>query len=136
LKAMMNKAYNTSYSRSCGMTLVEVLAGMALIGTLLVGILLAEGRATQQQAQAGRRVHACALADGLLSEWTAPGQSVPRESQGRVSGHPQWAWRTRVVKSSLPEELDCEVISVELYVADVATPMVDIEIVQRKGDEK
>ena len=118
------------------MTLVEVLAGTALIGTLLVGILLAEGRATQQQAQAGRRVTACALADGLLTEWTAPGRSIPREHQGRISGNPQWAWRTHVVKSSLPEELDCEVISVEVYVADVAEPMVDIEIVQRKGDDE
>ena len=78
-------------------TLIEVLAGLMILGTLLVSMILAKQNLLDQQARARRKLDAVRLADALLSYWQvtstnapAPGPGndplplVPRNEQGYV----------------------------------------------------
>ncbi len=132
-------------SRNCwkrrarrGLTLVEVVAGLALLATLLVSILMAYGLHSGQIRAAQDRLEAIHLADELLNSWTATG-SMPavgeqerlngdrqdlwwRIVDGSTSGRPQNGLRTvrlEVVRRAFGTP-DTVVTSVELFVMDTA----------------
>src|SRR5688500_6139833 len=86
-------------TRRRGMTLVEVVGGLALLGTLLVAVLLARGRYIRQAAIADRRLQAVAAADALLAQWHQDPRSLPRAASGDVPGDGQFTWRTRTVSN-------------------------------------
>ena len=57
------------------LTLVEALAGTALLGTLLASVLIANARLTAQSRHAQQTIDACRLADMLLEDvWQGQGQ--------------------------------------------------------------
>ena len=116
----MKMKYWTSWPRRArGLTLVEVLAGTALLGTLLVAILVTKGRLAAQGRIAETRLAACAVLDSLLAEWWTDDDGVPAEQAGDVPGDARWRWRMRT-RSDGPVELpDGEVVIVELF--DVGT---------------
>ena len=63
----MKSNFTTSWpQRRHGVTLVEAVVGTALLGSLLVGILLADSRQRRQTWRGERRIKACAIADELL----------------------------------------------------------------------
>ncbi len=98
-----------------GMTLVEVIVGTALLGTLLVSILLARGRLSVQTRRAEVRIEACAVLDGLLETWWSDRDRLPRAGEGAVPGRPGWSWRTRTVDREGAEVLRAEVVAVEVF---------------------
>jgi len=100
------------------MTLVEVLAGLALLGTLLVAILLAKGRATLQQVRAERRLAAAAAADRLLTLWWKDLDRFPRHGQGYVDGRDGFTWRTRVLTYRSIKPVTVQVVRVDLFERD------------------
>src|SRR5436190_9188313 len=81
-------------ARRLAMTLVEVVAGLALLGTLLAAVLVVRARYAHQSAAAERRLQAVAAADALLSAWHRDPPSLPRSGSGHVEGDAQLAWRT------------------------------------------
>src|SRR5688500_4635616 len=85
--------------RPAGMTLVEVMAGLVVLGTLLAAVTVARGRFLRQWAEADRRMQATRAVDALLSEWLSGSpEAVPIHSQGPlVSGAANHVWRTRRV---------------------------------------
>ena len=64
-------------TRRPAMTLVEVVGGLALLATLLVAALLAQGRYMRQAASADRRLQAVTAADALLTSWRLDPRSLP-----------------------------------------------------------
>jgi hypothetical protein len=101
-----------------GFTLVEALAGMTILGTLLAGIIVADARLIRHSGQAGRQVEACEIADGLLETWWAKKETFPRNAAGEVQGHKGWRWRTRPVNKKVAEALAAEIIAVEVFAPD------------------
>ena len=102
------------------MTLIEVLAGLAILSTVLVAILIAKGRYTRQHARAARLTEVVAATDQLLSEqWTdqgiAPGESGP------LPGLPDYEWRTFMHAAVLPRELENHARLVRLEVTRADT---------------
>src|SRR5947208_15221341 len=79
------------------MTLVEVVAAPALLGTLLAAVLVVRVRYARQSAAADRRLRAVAAADALLAGWHRDPRSLPRSGAGPVAGDAPLAWRTAVV---------------------------------------
>src|SRR3954463_9256722 len=76
-----------------GVTLVEVLAGLVLLGTVLASVMIARGRFLRQWAQAEQRLAAVRAADLMVSRWIAAGpQAVPVPAQGLVDDLPHYAW--------------------------------------------
>ena len=100
-----------------GLTLIEVVAGIALLATLLVSTLAAFRAHASQVRSAKNRLAAIAVADRLLSEWmnagTLPGigetEDVP-DTKG---------WRWRIVRPEPTMELRrLNALAVRLEIVD------------------
>jgi len=111
---------------------------MALLGTLLVSALLANGRLRVQAHRAERRVQACEIADGLLKEWWKKPSELPRSGAGDVKGFKGWKWQTKRIASEPADELKCEVVALEIYgPADEAeTPSARVELLLTKVEDE
>jgi hypothetical protein len=96
------------------MTLVEVIAGMALLASVLVAMLLARAGYMRQTARANRRLEAVAAADALLTAWHRDPATLHPGSGGPVAGDGQLAWRTRLVASAEAESLGARVVRLEV----------------------
>jgi hypothetical protein len=64
------------------MTLIEVAAGLAILGTLMASLLVARSRYLRQWATAGRKQEAVIAADALLSAWWNQIETLPRHGTG------------------------------------------------------
>src|SRR5688572_15241286 len=98
------KPFSKRY-RARGMTLIEVLAGVALLGSLLVGVVLARGRYIRQWTTAQHRLEAVQAADALLNQWWASEDSVPRSGMGSCGERRSLRWQTRLIESEEGEDL-------------------------------
>jgi len=105
-------------SRRAGMTLVEVVAGLVLFGTLLVGIVGGFAVHKRQVRRAELRHQAIEVADELLAAWHAPKSEMPRFASGFVTRGTYWAWRTRPVAQGLIDTLRVETIRLEIFAVD------------------
>jgi type II secretory pathway pseudopilin PulG len=82
------------------MTLVEVVAGIVLLSTLLVMILMSHRNHSAQIRRAKVRMKAIRAADELLSTWMASA-SFPRAGQrDALPGTPGWYWQIVSVPAS------------------------------------
>ncbi len=93
----MRRRYRTCSRRYNGVTLIEALGGLALIGVVLTGLIKARGDFTRQTYAAQRKAQAVALADRLLETWWADIDQFPIADHGAIptgrlagagSGHP------------------------------------------------
>jgi hypothetical protein len=96
------------------MTLVEVVAALAMLGTLLVAVLLARAGYVRQAAAADRRLQAVAAADALLAAWHRDPASLPRSGSGMVAGDGQFSWRTRAVANPDAAALGADTLRLEV----------------------
>ena len=99
------------------MTLVEVMAGLVVLGTLLAAVTVARGRFLRQWAEAERRIQATRAVDALLSEWLSGSpQAVPIHSQGPlVGGASNQVWRTQAMRDPAGSELGAIVVRLEVF---------------------
>jgi hypothetical protein len=75
------------------MTLIEVLAGLVVLGTVLTGILLIRSRYTRQLNLAEKRLAAIAQADQLIESWLGGEvNGVPVSGTGALGE--TFVWRT------------------------------------------
>jgi prepilin-type N-terminal cleavage/methylation domain-containing protein len=97
-----------------GLTLVEVVAGLALLSTLLVAVLTTKARVTRQWSHAQRKLQAAAAADRLLVEWWPRRDVFPRQSSGRLSGDSGLRWRTTPLANQALNALRTSVVRLEV----------------------
>lgn len=136
----MNRRSSKYYllSRS-GMTLVELLAALALVGTLLVMLTLAQSRIAAQCARAERRQAAVKLADQLLARWWCAAPSVPVPAAGQVSGDPFLSWRTSYVGNKVAHALQIRFVRLEIVEKALdpsAPPLCKVDIVVTEPNEQ
>ena len=96
------------------LTLVEVLAALVILGTLLAGMVMAKARHTRQIALTRQRQDALRLADQLLSRWWASPAGVPVNARGIADPDNLWTWETRLVNNPAIEDLGARVVRVEV----------------------
>lgn len=101
-------------SRALGLTLIEVVAALAILGTLLVGIVLAKSRYNDQLRHARAQAGAVERADQLIARWWASPGGVPVGEEGVLPGGDRLRWRTRVVDNAEVAELGVRVVRVEI----------------------
>ena len=111
------------------MTLVEVVAGLALLGSLLVGLLLAKARYTRQSAIADRRLQAIAAADSILSTWHRDPKTLARSGSGTVSDDASLLWRSYVLANPPAEDLGGQVVRLEIIDSRNAQMLVGVDYV-------
>jgi len=113
----MKRRLIPSSFRPAGMTLVEVVAGLVVLGTLLAAVTVARGRFVRQGAEADRRLQATRAVDALLSQWLSGSpQAVPMRGQGPlIGGAANQVWRTQVVRDPAAMELGAIVVRLEVF---------------------
>ena len=100
------------------MTLIEVVAGLGLLATLMAALLMARSRHTHQAMVAERKLSAVTAADRLLTEWWAEGMSIPRDKTGEYL-HDRLIWQTTTIKDEDAESLDVEIVRLEVFDLEV-----------------
>ncbi len=107
-------------STKAGLTLVEVLAALALLSTLLVGTLMAHSRHAEQIRRSRRTLDALRRVDELLYRWMATDGLIPRTATGSLpgegeSGEDEWIWRTRLLSRDHCQSLKVDVVRLEVF---------------------
>ena len=118
--------------RRSGVTLVEALAGTALLGTLLAAILLANAGVRRQAMTADRRQEACRVADRLLDKWDATWPNLPCDTSGPVENEPLWNWRTTSIDNPQADSIGGQVLKVEVYKTDQPDVAVQVHLLLPK----
>ena len=116
--------------RRRGVTLVEVLAGLALLGTLVAGLLVADAAQGRQARRAEDRLAAVAALDELLEGWDAGGPALPPAPSGPLGTGGRLAWSARRVRRAGADRLGCVVVRVEARPAGAADarPLAAVEL--------
>lgn len=121
-----------------GFTLVEFVAGMVLLATLLVGVLQAYGLHHRQLTHAENRLAATHIADAQLSAWLRRSAGVPTFGGGPIVGKPGWSWQTRRIGQRFIAGLAVDIIRHEVYSLHQGTgsrlPLSSVDIVQATHD--
>ncbi len=105
-------------------TLIEVLTGLAILGSVTVALLLARGNLLEQYANAQLKLEAVTIADQLIAGWYAQ-DGIPINEQGEIEAHQGWSWQTHtksITGSFTDDDLPGSVVSVELYHHSSSTP--------------
>jgi len=113
---MRYKSYPSSSSD--GFTLIEVVASLLLVGTLLVAVLMAHRRSAHQTRLAQHRLVAIAALDELLSLRVNPSSDSTGEEQlpaGKIAGPNPYQWRSTVRYDSDVESLGAIILRIEVF---------------------
>ena len=96
-----------------GFTLLEVVVGLTLMASLLVGSLLAFSAHQKQLRLAESKLAAAAAADDLLDRLSGSTEGIPLRGRGNVRGT-TWRWRTRPIGTAAPAGIQLDVIRFEI----------------------
>jgi prepilin-type N-terminal cleavage/methylation domain-containing protein len=117
-----------------GMTLIELLAGLVVLGTVLASVTIARGRFVRQWSEAQQRLEATRAVDAMVAGWlSGPRAKVPIGVRGTVPGMKQHVWQTTVRPDKAAEAVGASVVRLEVFDradADTARrmPVVAIEL--------
>jgi type II secretory pathway pseudopilin PulG len=105
-----------------GLTLVEVIAGLALLATLLAAILVAFGRQAAQMRKSRDRLKAVELADRLLGDWSAQNAIPAIGTEQTLEGTKDWRWRLVEAGSADLDAAGLAAVRLEVFRPIVGTP--------------
>lgn len=108
-------------SRHCpkaGLTLIEVSVSLALVSTLLVGIMTAMYRHERQIRAGKRRLDAANKVDMLLYGWMAKGGAVPRASEGGLPDSDGLVWQTQVFSREHRRDLGIDIVRLQVFATE------------------
>ncbi|MGA2230832.1 MAG: hypothetical protein ABSH22_08025 [Tepidisphaeraceae bacterium] len=106
------------------MTLVEVVAGLALMATLMTSLLAVKARVIHQNHLAERQREAAAAADQLLAKWWPNPKTFPRSSQGTAADG--FSWRTQITPNSAAQAVGAQVVRLEVFDSSGADVTVEV----------
>ena len=99
------------------MTLVEVVTGVVILGTVLASLAVARGRFARQWSEADQKLAATRALDALINEWMSgggtPAPRVPLQAEGPLAGLRDCVWRTQTVRDASAAQLNAVIVRVE-----------------------
>ena len=119
----------SSYYRS-GYTVIEALAALGLLATLLVLILAGVSAEARKFDQSKMRLKAIDLTDQLLDKWTHSG-GIPTTATGIFSEQNDLAWKTTISSRKYRANLGLDVVRLVVQSSKASTsdkPLVDMEV--------
>jgi prepilin-type N-terminal cleavage/methylation domain-containing protein len=100
-----------------GLTLIEVLAGLALMATLLVAMLYLKSRFMHQLVASNLQLRSTAEADKMMTNWWADPEAIPVNGAGIVPGSPDLSWQTTLVSNDVVHHLGGKVVRLQVISA-------------------
>jgi type II secretory pathway pseudopilin PulG len=111
------------------MTLVEVVAGLALLGSVLVGLLLTRTALMRQRIAADERLAAVHACDQLLAQWRAEGREVPVSAWGLLGDDDRFRWSTHLAGTQRIEPLAVDVVQLDVAkTGEERQPLASVEL--------
>jgi type II secretory pathway pseudopilin PulG len=98
-----------------GLTLVEVIAGLVLLATLLASILVAFGSQAAQIRKSRDRLQAIELADRLLANWNSQNAIPVAGTEQSLAGTKDWRWRIVEAASADLERAGLASVRLEVF---------------------
>ena len=112
-------------------TLIEVLAGTALMATLFAMMVVATGRHTARIADAERELQALNALDRLLAEWYSTNHPLPIAEAGQLVDHEDWYWRkTSRTVAHIPRKWRVRMLQVEVWAKGVSRPLASVQLLE------
>ena len=114
-----------------GMTLIEVIAGIALLGTILTTTVMAQARLLRQHQRALVKLQAVQAVDRLLMQWSVAGEDIPVEASGVLLTSPEVSWRTRLTRAKTDGPLSVGIVELVASATDDPPgipPLVRVEL--------
>lgn len=114
-------------------TLLEVVVGLTLMASVLVGSLFSFSAHHQQRRIADAKITAVAVADQLLNELSSAREGVPTAGRGMIAGKPNWFWTTHVIGITAPAQIPMRVIRLEVIEVNNEgrlLPLATVEVVE------
>lgn len=104
------------WRRRSGVTLIEVLVALALLGSLAVAMVLSRGRLRDQYDLAEKKMQAVQVADAMLAQWWAGDlKHVPAGLSGHIEGYPGWGWETQPITSRELMSFGAHVVRLRIF---------------------
>ncbi|QEG02838.1 hypothetical protein Mal15_69590 [Stieleria maiorica] len=118
--------------RQRAFTLLEVIFALALMGSLLVGSILAFSRHRKQLSMADKQLEAARVADRLVHELTAQQGGLPIAARGAVVGNSGWVWQTSPLGSTSLATVPMQVVRFQMMEIDgnSTTPLIAVDLVK------
>jgi type II secretory pathway pseudopilin PulG len=114
-----------------GVTLIEAIAGLVVLGTLLVSITIARGRFIRQRALAEQKIAAASAVDALVSRWMAGNASaIPAPAAGPLENVSNHTWRTRILSDRFASDLGASIIRLEVTNRSTDSPVLTLDLLR------
>jgi prepilin-type N-terminal cleavage/methylation domain-containing protein len=114
-----------------GLSLLEVLVALALMGSVLVSSLLAFSRHRRQLSIASKRIEATVAADQLVSRFASRRDGVPVRTRGSIDGKPGWIWQTSLIGTTTLANVPMRVVRVEVFeIRPTLTRLISVDLVK------
>ena len=124
----MRRRSNNFWAARRATTLIEVIAGLVILGTILAALLIARGRFAQQEAMAQRKLAATRSLDALVSQWlNGPVGAIPVSARGDL-GESNQTWRTHLIPDPSAESLGAHVMRVEVFDRNARQPILTLDL--------
>lgn len=120
--------------RRSGLTLIEVVAALVLMGSLLVSSLLAFSAHRRQLRVADKQLQATMVAESLVRELSARPGGLPSSARGLVPGHPDWMWQTSIAGQARLATVPMRVLEFEILdMSDRPQRLVSVNWFEKAG---
>lgn|GEM_PF-2748244 len=80
------------HKRCLGLTLIEVLAALVIIGSSVTAILVAQSNSLDALTSSRRDLIAQHLAKELIANWELEEEDLRIDASGRISNDSDWSW--------------------------------------------
>lgn len=130
----MNRRFRPSSRASHGATLIEVLAGLVILGTILSSAVIARGRFQRQIRDADDRLAAIRAADELVGKWLSqPVGTAPVPGSGTAGSSDDLIWRTSWVPDRAARRLGARIARLDILDRRALSraPLVSLEFLLR-----
>ncbi|MDR2706330.1 MAG: prepilin-type N-terminal cleavage/methylation domain-containing protein [Planctomycetaceae bacterium] len=113
-----------------GLTLIEVVTAMLLLGTLLVSLLVAFSRHAVQMARSSERLRVMQTAESQLADWHLQFGFAPVNEEGEwtIDGK-TYHWRTEPIEQMIDRKMMLGKISFEVFETDSKTPILSLQLI-------
>jgi type II secretory pathway pseudopilin PulG len=102
-------------NRTRGVTLVETVAALALLGTLVALSFSSRSNINKQYTHANLKFQATELADQQIQHWHDTVPTPPLRESGPMIGHPDWTWRTTVINDPDLLPLKLSILHLQIF---------------------
>ncbi len=111
---LVSPATRDRCARRRGISLVEVMVSLLLLGTTITALLVAQARSLRAISHANERMVAAELARELITGWQLDGTDVLVAASGQFPGCEDWSWSRECTLKEVQEQVRMREVKVRI----------------------